>query len=99
MTILLQPRKRNFRCVVAMGGTDLPPILGLADVNEGLQLLLDDGLRLAAFTLLKSLANAKNDAETGVDRRTGLLGDKGRVFVEEATALRVAYTPLPSWNS
>lgn len=70
---------------------DILPVLGLADVDECLQLLLHDSLSLAALTLLKSLANTENDANTNVQGRAGLLGYKSRIFMEETTTLGVAY--------
>ena len=43
-----------------------PPVTLLQHINDGLQLLLNDCCSLPSFTLLKSLANAKDDFQVRV---------------------------------
>lgn len=68
----------------------VPPILSLSYIDNGLKLLLANFGSLSELALLKSLANAKNDFETNIDRSPSLGGDESRGLEEECPTFRVA---------
>lgn len=71
-----------------VGDNDLRPVLDHG--SNGPELVGDDFDGLARLTLLQTLANAQNDAETAVNGSLGLAGDKLVVLLEDDPTLRVA---------
>ena len=69
---------------------DVPPISLTENLDDRLELVLDNLLRLARLALLKGLADAEDDREPGRDRGARLGGDLLRRLVEERAALGVA---------
>ena len=67
-----------------------PPVGLLQDLDDGLELVLNDLLRLVRLALLECLAHTEDHREPSIDRGARLVRDELRRLVEERAALRVA---------
>ena len=69
---------------------DVPPVSLTENLDDRLELVLDDLLRLASLALLEGLADAEDDGEPGRDRGARLSRDLLGRLVEKRAALGVA---------
>ena len=59
--------------------------------HDRIQLLSDDFVRPSRLTLREGFADTEDDAQPGVERGAGLLGDEGGRFMKEGTTFGVAW--------